>query len=173
MQIAMARLVLPLLAVPALVGAAKEGQLRSTVQNRANPIRKVVTLLQDMQSKVKAEGKKQEDLYEEFQCYCKNGDKDLAASIEAANNKIESLTASLKSATEKKAQTEADLKEHTKSRDEAKDTMAEATALRKKEAKAYGKFKSDSDTNLAALAKVSRRFRRAWANPFSSLLLQE
>merc|ERR1719223_579665 len=51
-------------------------------------------------------------------------------------------------------QTEADLKEHQTSRAEAKAAMAAATAMRDKEAAAYAKFKADSDTNLAALAKA-------------------
>jgi len=39
----------------------------------ANPIRRVVNLLQDMQKKVEAEGKKEKELFEKFMCYCKNG----------------------------------------------------------------------------------------------------
>ena len=39
-------------------------------QVEANPIRKVVTLLQDMQKELEAEGKKEEDLYNKFMCYC-------------------------------------------------------------------------------------------------------
>ena len=37
----------------------------------ANPIRKVVTMLQNMQTKVTEEGKKEQDLFEKFMCYCK------------------------------------------------------------------------------------------------------
>ena len=41
-----------------------------TLQMEANPIRKVVTLLQDMQKELEAEGKKEEELYNKFMCYC-------------------------------------------------------------------------------------------------------
>merc|ERR1712008_605005 len=54
-------------------------------------------------------------------------------------NKIESVGAALKSAKERKKQTEADLKEHLTSRAEAKAAMAEATAIREKEAAALAK----------------------------------
>jgi len=47
------------------------------------------------------------------------------------------------------------LKEHIGSRDDAKDTLSKATALRKKEAAAFAKFKSESETNLAALASAT------------------
>ena len=43
------------------------------------------------------------------------------------------------------------LKEHTESRDVAKKAMAEATAVREKEAATYNKFKADYDTNIAVL----------------------
>merc|ERR1719229_116823 len=111
-------------------------------------------MLQDMQNKVKAEGEKEEALYEKFMCYCKGGVGDLEASIDAAGNKIESLTSALTEKKEKKKQTEASLKANQDSRADAKAAMAEATALREKQAKEYASFKSDSDTNIAALGKA-------------------
>merc|ERR1719221_976108 len=97
--------------------------------SHANPVRKVVTMLQQMQAKVAEEGKKEEDLYEKFMCYCKNNVGDLTGSIEAAKAKIESLGMEAKALTERKAQTEADLKEHKTSRADAKESIAKATAL--------------------------------------------
>ena len=41
-----------------------------TLQTEANPIRKVVTLLQDMQKEIEAEGEKEKGLYDKFMCYC-------------------------------------------------------------------------------------------------------
>merc|ERR1719461_2411810 len=112
-------------------------------RSHENPIRKVVTLLQDMQTKVTAEGKKQEALYKKFMCYCKTSGETLAASIAAAKAKIESIGAEIKAASEKKKQTEQDLAEHQASRAEAKTAVAEATALREKEAKAFNQLASD------------------------------
>jgi hypothetical protein len=51
---------------------------------QANPIRKVVTMLQAMEKKVTAEGEKEQELFEKFMCYCKNGDEALAKSISEA-----------------------------------------------------------------------------------------
>merc|ERR1712113_323226 len=87
-------------------------------RSNENPIRHVVTLLQDMQTKVTAEGKKEEALYKKFMCYCKTSGDTLAASIAAAKAKIESIGAEIKAASEKKKQTEQDLKEHQASRTE-------------------------------------------------------
>merc|ERR550532_2117050 len=121
----------------------------------ANPIRKVVMMLQNMQKQVTEEGKKDQALYDKFMCYCETGVKDLEESIATAEAKIEALTAASKADLEEKAMTDQALKEHEQSRAEAKEAMAQATDIREKEAKAYGKFKADSDENLAALTKAT------------------
>merc|ERR1719454_2276511 len=123
--------------------------LTSEARVAANPIRKVVVLLQKMQQEVTAEGEKEEALYKKFMCYCKNGRETLEASIEANKNKIASLEAELKGALAEKKQTSAALAEHKQSRADAKKAMAEATALREKEAAAFAKLESDSNMNLA------------------------
>merc|ERR1719281_1869336 len=42
--------------------------------HRANPIRRVVELLQGLQKEVEEEGRKEKDLYDKFMCYCKSND---------------------------------------------------------------------------------------------------
>jgi len=120
----------------------------------ANPIRRVVTMLQEMQVKVAEEGEKENKLFDKFMCYCKSAGGDLEASIKEGKAKIVSLEELLKTGKEKMEQLEADLKEHEVSRTEAKEAMAAATALREKEASAFEKFSEDSKTNLAALSKA-------------------
>merc|ERR1719174_2088512 len=61
----------------------------ATEMRGANPIRKVVTMLQDMQKSVEEEGKKEEDLFDKFMCYCSNGEGALEASITAGKAQIE------------------------------------------------------------------------------------
>jgi len=138
----------------------------STESTSANPIRKVVTLLQKMQAKVVDEGKTQEDLYDKFMCYCKTNGGDLTESMQTASSKIDSLTVTIKESTEKKSQTESDLHDHTTSRDDAKSAMAQATALRKKEAATYAKVKADAETNVAALADAIAALEKGVAGAF-------
>merc|ERR1719387_1660723 len=64
----------------------------------ANPVRKVVQMLQAMVKKVTAEGEREEELFSKFLCYCKTGTSDLLASIDAAETRIPELTAELESA---------------------------------------------------------------------------
>merc|ERR1712194_600021 len=55
----------------------------------ANPIRKVVNLLQEMQKRVAEEGEKEKDLYDKFMCYCTGGNRDLTKSISDAETRHE------------------------------------------------------------------------------------
>jgi len=119
-----------------------------------NPVRKVVTLLQKMQTKVMAEGKKEEELFEKYQCYCRTNSGDLTTSIAEGNAKTASLKTAIEEAIAKKEQTEENLKTHQKDRAQAKEAMAQATAIREKEAAAFVKEKTELDANIAALAKA-------------------
>merc|ERR1719271_565413 len=103
---------------------------KATERQRANPIRKVVTMLQMMMKKVEAEGEKEKELYDKFMCYCKNADETLGKSISDANTKIPQLESDIKEAVETKAQLEADLNAHMTDRDSAKQAMAKATEIR-------------------------------------------
>jgi len=150
-----------LLSVP-----CQAAELSQEAQHRANPIRKVVTMLQDMKKQVTDEGVAEEKAFEEFMCYCKTGVSTLDQSIAASEAKIEALGSSIKALSEKKAATEAALKEHTASRAEAKETMSKATALRDTESKAALKFKSDSDTNISAIAAAVKAIEKGMAASF-------
>jgi len=90
----------------------------------ANPIRKVVTMLQMMQNKVIAEGEKETELYEKYACWCKTGASSLGNSIADANTKIGELGPAIKEAEGKKEQLVADIKQHRADRDAAKAAMA-------------------------------------------------
>jgi len=146
-------------------------------EQRDNPIRKVVTMLQKMQAKVEEEAKTELALFEKFMCYCESSGGDLDAGVKESENKIESLTSALKSSKEQKTQTEADLKEHQTSRAEAKAAMDEATAIREKEAAAFAKFQEDSETNLAALGKaipaVERGMKGLFLQTSAAFLLRQ
>jgi chromosome segregation ATPase len=78
----------------------------------ANPIRKVVTMLQSMQKKVEVEAEREKELYDKFMCYCKNSGGDLSKSIADAETKVPALGAEIEAAAAKKKQYEEDLKQH-------------------------------------------------------------
>merc|ERR1719162_1566929 len=135
-------------------------------ENNANPIRKVVTMLQAMQKKVSAEGKKEQELYDKFMCYCKNGAGDLSASIASSNTKVPQLGSDIEASTAQLAQLKEDLKTHQSDRAAAKEAMGKATALREKDAKAYAAEKASLDANIAALSSATAAIEKGMAGGF-------
>jgi len=123
-------------------------------QATANPIRRVVTLLQQMAKKVEAEGKAQQELYEKFMCYCKSSGAELDKSIGDAETKIPQLESDIKEAEANKAQLTEDLKRHSDERTDAKAAIATATGIREKEAAAFLKESTTDKSNLDALKKA-------------------
>merc|ERR1719439_458683 len=107
-----------------------------------------------MEKKVQAEGEKETELFEKYMCYCKNAGGDLGKSIGDADTKIPQLGADIKEAEATNVQLKEDLKQHQMDRSAAKTAIAEATALREKEAAAFDTVKTESETNLAALDKA-------------------
>jgi len=139
------------LSLLALVASASAERELAT----ANPIRKVVNMLEALKGKVESEGEKEKELFDKYMCYCKNAGGTLAKSIADAEAKGPQLVAEIEEATGKLAQLKEDVKAHQTDRAAAKSAMAEATALREKEKAAFDSFESETKTNLAALGKAT------------------
>jgi len=120
----------------------------------ANPIRKVVTMMQALQAKVEAEGEKEKELYDKYMCYCKNSGGDLAKSIADAEAKGPELASSIEEGQNKLAQLKEDIKAHQTDRAAAKEAIAKATAVRSEEKSRFDSDSSELKTNLAAMAKA-------------------
>jgi len=137
-----------------LVASGAALRSRETEAALANPIRKVVTMLQSMQTKVQEEGEKEQALYDKYMCYCKTAGGDLQESIAKAGSSISELGTKIKAAEEQKVVLGEELKTAQSDRTAAKAAMAEATAVREKEAAAYAAEKADDDKDIAAVAKA-------------------
>jgi septal ring factor EnvC (AmiA/AmiB activator) len=147
-----------LLASGAATGSA------SSVQ--ANPVRKVVSMLQAMQKKVTAEGEKETELFEKFMCYCKTGSGDLSKSIGDAETKIPQLSSELKESEATLAETKEGLKEDQTDRSAAKTAIAEATALREKENAAFVAEKDEYVANIKAILAATAALEKGMAGSF-------
>merc|ERR1712079_727448 len=124
----------------------------------ANPIRRVVTLLQNMQKKVEEEGAKEKKLFEKFMCYCKNGLGDLRQGIDAAEAKVPKVTSALAEAEALKEQLDKDIGELKGGSGDAKAAIAKATGIRDKEAAAFAKDSADRCNLRMAFARNGHMF---------------
>jgi len=132
----------------------------------ANPIRKVVNMLQAMEKKVTAEGEKEKELYEKFMCYCKNAGGTLGASIAAAETKAPQVTSDIGEGEARLAQLKEDLKRHQTDRAAAKSAMAEATAIREKEAADFAKEKAEYDANIGSMSSAITALEKGMVGAF-------
>merc|ERR1719326_460212 len=108
----------------------------------------------NMQTKVEAEGKSAEELYDKFMCYCKTGVGTLRDSIAAAEAKIPQLEAAMGEDAAEKKQLEADLVAHKEDRAAAKEAIAKAKAMREKVAAEFAKTTAELKSNIEALGKA-------------------
>jgi hypothetical protein len=117
----------------------------------ANPIRKVVTMLQSMYKKVEEEGVKEKELYDKYMCYCKTSGGDLEASIAGAKVKMPATASDIQAGQAQVLQLKAALKEAQTDKSETKAAMASATAIRTKEASEFSAEKAMYDANIGAI----------------------
>merc|ERR1719324_879786 len=135
-------------------------------QIAANPIRKVVTMLQMMMKKIETEGKKQQEVFDKYMCYCKTSDEELSKSIEDAETKIPQLEADIKESSELKVKLDGEITQAQTDRTAAKDAMAKATAMREKENGAFLKESGTDQSNLDALTKALAAIEKGMAGEF-------
>merc|ERR1719378_1690689 len=154
-------LLLALVLAPAFASSIEEG-----AASAANPIRKVVTMLQLMMKKVEAEGEKETELFEKYMCYCKSSGGALEKGISDANVKVPELQSDIKEAESKKAQLEEDVKQHQADRAAAVEAMKEATAIREKEKAAYDKEIAELKSYLAAMDGAIAALTKGMAGGF-------
>jgi len=140
--------------------------LRSQTETAANPMRRVVTMLQMMVNKVEAEGKKQEELFDKFICYCDNADMTLGKSIGDAETKIPQLESDIKEAVAAHAQLEEDLVTHKQDRVDATANIEKSTSMRKTDAAAFAAESANDSSNLDALTKAIAAIEKGMAGSF-------
>merc|ERR1719413_248855 len=109
-------------------------------------------MLQGMQTKVTAEGEREKQLYEKYNCWCQSGAGSLGKSIAGANAKIPQVQSDSEAGKSELAQLKGDLKQHQTDRESAKAASAEATAIREREASAFAAEKAEYDANIDALS---------------------
>jgi hypothetical protein len=132
----------------------------SVADSLANPVRRVITLLEGMAKKVSAEGEKEEELYKKFMCYCSGTGNELAAAVAEGQAKVPQLESSIQEAGDQLQQTKLDLKQAQDDRTAAKETLASAVAQREKQNKAFLEKESELKMYVDGLTKAITAIER-------------
>eukprot|EP00930_Biecheleria_cincta_P005061 TRINITY_DN105989_c0_g1_i1.p1 TRINITY_DN105989_c0_g1~~TRINITY_DN105989_c0_g1_i1.p1 ORF type:complete len:748 (-),score=243.85 TRINITY_DN105989_c0_g1_i1:6-2093(-) len=135
----------------------------------ANPIRKVVNLLEKMKEKTEHEGEEEEELFKKYMCYCKKNKPKLEASIKAAEDKLPGLRSKLEAAQNEKAQLEAELEKAHADRSEAQKALADATALREKEQKSFEATSTEMEETIVSVSKAVKALSKGMADSMAFL----
>jgi len=131
-----------------------------------NPIRRVVTLMQNMQKKIETEGETEAELHDKYMCYCKTGGENLQAGISEAGAKLPQLVSSLEEATAEKSQLESDIAKHNSDKEATNTAIDEAKAVRKKEAADFKTLSEEATANIEAMAKAIVAIEKGLAGSF-------
>jgi hypothetical protein len=156
------------IAAVAIASADAAGASSSSTMERlhANPIRKVVNMLQMIVKKIETEGKASEDLNDKFVCECNKNSAALENQIATAEAQGSDQASGLKAGNEQQAQLVQDITDEKKQRGDAKETIAMSTGIREKEAAAFAAMKAESEANIAAMAKAIDALRKGLGGSF-------
>merc|ERR1719335_918107 len=133
-----------------------------------NPIRRIVTMLEEMAKSVEREGETDKELHEKFLCYCKKTDADLAASLDAGSTKTSELESAVEEDTATKAQMDQDVTQHKADREAAQKAVEESTAMRGKEAAEFAASSGEMKANVQAMTGALEALKKG----LSASLLQ-
>lgn len=121
---------------------------------KENPIRRIVTLMQDMEKEIGAEIEKEAVAYKKFECYCKTTGEDLAAKIAETDGLIKRTAAEVESLAGRKKQLGAELKKHKKDRTESKKSLDAATKKRTEEKTAFETENAEAVKTVKSMTKA-------------------
>eukprot|EP00448_Togula_jolla_P023927 CAMPEP_0170592268 /NCGR_PEP_ID=MMETSP0224-20130122/12837_1 /TAXON_ID=285029 /ORGANISM="Togula jolla, Strain CCCM 725" /LENGTH=721 /DNA_ID=CAMNT_0010916169 /DNA_START=44 /DNA_END=2209 /DNA_ORIENTATION=+ len=116
-----------------------------------NPLKKVVTMLEEMKEQVQKEADEDLAAYDKYSCWCTNGEKEKTAAIESATSQIDELTSANSEGLAKEGELKTMIGELAASIEEDKNALATATAIREKEKETYLAEAADMNETLVAL----------------------
>lgn len=120
----------------------------------ANPIRKVITLMQEMQKEIEVEKGKEKALFEKFMCICTEYPPELRQSIDEGGKKVDLLTSKIEEETANKGKLEQELKKHKEDKASAEKDLNQATMLREKEIAEYDSTTANTKASVEGLGKA-------------------
>jgi len=119
-----------------------------------NPIRRIVTMLQNMQVEIEKEGEESKEMYEKFMCFCETNLAQTTKEIEEGGELVTSLESSIKEFTGQNAQIAAELAELQEEVAENTKSIEEQTGVRKEEADKFAAESTETKNSIAAIDKA-------------------
>jgi len=141
-------------------------------EEQANPMRKIINLLQEMRKQVEADGEKRQTLFDAFMCYCDKNIAKTQKNIEDSTETIDTCKSTIEELSGSNEQLKAEVKEISGELAEDEEAVKEATKVRKGEADAFAAESADMRTSIAALDKAIPALRKGLETSDAAALLQ-
>lgn len=138
-----------------LLFTARSLHIRSStpalLQDAQNPVSKVVSLLEDMKTKLEAEASEDEAIYDKLACWCATNDKDKTGAIAAAQQHIEGLQHMIEGSSATSGRLNAEISQLEKEIQKNEEDLNTAAAQREKQLAAFSGEESDLLESINAL----------------------
>jgi len=121
-----------------------------------SPVERVVNLLKDIQSKINADGKTEQQIYDKYACWCETTTARKAAAIEKAQDDLRALSQAMLKYKSKVAVRTAEIAELEAAIAQNKKEQSQATSVREKENAAYTAETDEVKTAMAALQRATQ-----------------
>jgi hypothetical protein len=126
----------------------------SSIASEMSPVRKVVTLIEEMKAQVEKDASEDLAAYDKYMCWCETNDKEKTAAITAAEARISELTAFLEEAAAKVGELKTQIASLANDIAEDQDALASAVAAREKEFEAFLAEDADMKETRGLLAEA-------------------
>jgi len=137
-----------------LLGLAAAAKAKAQEEVAENPIRRIVTMLQNMQVEIEKEGEESKEMYEKFMCFCETNLAQTNKEIEEGGELVSSLESTIKEFTGQNAQIAAELAELQEEVAENTKSIEEQTGVRKEEADKFAAESTETKNSIAAIDKA-------------------
>jgi len=134
-----------------VVAALISGDSALSVSTEANPMRKIIGMLQSMQAELEKEGEVEKEVFEKAFCACESGEKGLEKEIEDATAEISTQQSKLDGDSAQKDQLTSEIADHKSGLASAQSDLDQATQLREDESKKFSKEAAASAINIKQL----------------------
>jgi len=126
-------------------------QVLDDASPKANPVSRAVNLLKEMSVTLQKDMDEDEALYGKLACWCRDNSAAKKKSIKSGTEKVAELEASIEGGTASSGSLNVKIKELEGEVADNKQTLATATALRKKELSAFAASEKEAVANIAGL----------------------
>jgi len=128
-----------------------EEESSGEAEQRKNPVKRVVNLLNKMKAELEAEADKESEMYDKMVCWCESNEKEKTQAVAEADAKDDQLGSEIERRAARFGELATKIEATKKEVAANKDTLAKATAIREQEA---AQFREENKDLLQAVANL-------------------